>query len=197
MIRRIYLPAAFAALVAALVALKPPACVALYAGAAVYLAFAPAGALVRWRLDRRFPLAFAVYLLSLVAAGAVAAAVPPIRADYVKLGEAQARFFAEATTCPMGWALVFLQALVLAPLVEEMLFRGIVFEEVKGRLGPAAAYVVSSLVFAILHKPGLAAVPIFIVALALAFAYDRYGLPASILLHFLQNAAALWLTKGG
>jgi len=113
----------------------------------------------------------------------------------MELSEAQGRFFQVAAGCPLGVPLVVIQALVLAPLVEEVMFRGILFEEVRRRWGVAAAYVLSSLVFALLHRPGLGAVPIFIIALSLAYAYHRYGLPASIMIHFLQNAAALYISR--
>lgn len=186
---------AFIAIAMVLILLKPPICITLYAGTAIYTAFIPAGLLIKWRLSKRFPLAFVVYFLSLLAAGAVVIAVPPIRAEYIELSRSQEKFFVEVLACPLGKILAVIQALALAPLVEEVVFRGIVFEEVKGRLGTTAAYLLSSILFAFLHKPGLGAVPIFIIALALAFAYNRYGLPASVLLHFIQNAAALWLSK--
>lgn len=191
--RRVLLPFVFAAVVVAFALYRPAPCTALYVGTALYLLFTPAGLLADWRLDRRFPLAFPVYFLALLAAGAVVLAVPQIGREYIEMSKTQAKFFETASRCPLGAFLTPFQALVLAPLVEEVLFRGILFEEVKRRWGLAAAYATSSLVFALLHRPGLGAAPIFIVALSLAYAYHKYGLPASIMLHFLQNAAALYI----
>ena len=190
---RVVLPLVFAAVVVAFALYRPAPCTALYVGTALYLLFTPAGLFADWRLDRRFPLAFPVYFLALLAAGAVVLAVPQIGQEYVEMSKTQAKFFEAASRCPLGAFLTPFQALVLAPLVEEVLFRGILFEEVKKRWGPAAAYATSSFVFALLHSPGLGAVPVFIVALSLAYAYHNYGLPASIMLHFLQNAAALYI----
>jgi len=191
--QRAVVPLIFIAAVAAFALYKPAACTALYLGTTLYLTFVPAGLLAEWRLDRRFPLAILAYFLALLTAGGVILAVPPIRQEYVEMSEAQGRFFQAAARCPLGTLLVAFQALALAPLVEEVMFRGILFEEVRRRWGVAAAYMLSSLVFALLHRPGLGAVPIFIIALSLAYAYHRYGLPASIMLHFLQNAAALYI----
>jgi membrane protease YdiL (CAAX protease family) len=191
--RRVLLPFAFVAVVTAFALYRPAPCTALYVGTALYLLFTPAGLLAEWRLDKRFPLAFPIYFLALLAAGAVALAVPQIGQEYIKMGEAQAKFFEATSRCPLGAFLTAFQALLLAPLVEEVLFRGILFEEVRRRWGLAAAYVTSSFMFALLHRPGLGAVPIFIVALSLAYVYHKYGLPASIMLHFLQNAAALYV----
>jgi membrane protease YdiL (CAAX protease family) len=191
--RRVLLPFVFVAVVTAFALYRPAPCTALYVGTALYLLFTPAGLLAEWRLHKRFPLAFPVYFLTLLAAGAVALAVPQIGQEYEKIGKAQAKFFEAASRCPLGAFLTAFQALVLAPLVEEVLFRGILFEEVRRRWGQAAAYATSSFIFAFLHRPGLGAVPVFIVALSLAYTYHKYGLPASIMLHFFQNAAALYV----
>jgi membrane protease YdiL (CAAX protease family) len=191
--QRVVLPLVFAAVVTAFALYRPAPCTALYAGTALYLLFTPAGLLAKWRLDKRFPLAFPVYFLTLLAAGAVVLAVPQIGQDYIETSKAQAKFFEVTSRCPLGAFLTAFQALVLAPLVEEVLFRGILFEEVRRRWGLAAAYATSSFMFALLHRPGLGAVPVFIVALSLAYAYHKYGLPASIILHFFQNAAALYV----
>ena len=191
--RRVLLPFAFVAVVIAFALYRPAPCTALYVGTALYLLFTPAGLLADWRLDKRFPLAFPVYFLALLAAWAVVLAVPQIGQEYVEMSKTQAKFFEAASRCPLGAFLTPFQALMLAPLVEEVLFRGILFEEVKKRWGLAAAYATSSFVFALLHRPGLGAVPVFIVALSLAYAYHKYGLPASIMLHFFQNAAALYV----
>ena len=191
--RRLLLPFAFVAVVIAFALYRPAPCTALYVGTALYLLFTPAGLLAEWRLDKRFPLAFPVYFLALLAAGAVVLAVPQIGQDYIETSKAQAKFFEATSRCPLGAFLTAFQALLLAPLVEEVLFRGILFEEVRRRWGLAAAYATSSFMFALLHRPGLGAVPVFIVALSLAYAYHKYGLPASIMLHFFQNATALYV----
>ncbi|MEM1598129.1 MAG: type II CAAX endopeptidase family protein [Pyrobaculum sp.] len=192
---RLLILAAFIATVVLIGAVRPPICAGLYVGTVIYAIFLPAGLLAKWRLTKTFPLAFLVYFASLIAAGAVAAAVPPIRAEYQTLQERQTKFFAEAANCPVGEPTVAIQALALAPLVEEVMFRGLLFEEARQRLGTAAAYLISSLLFALLHSPGLGAVPIFIIALSLAYAYHKHGLPASVAIHFFQNAIALFLAK--
>ncbi|MGC8994830.1 MAG: CPBP family intramembrane glutamic endopeptidase [Pyrobaculum sp.] len=193
MVIRLMVTAAFIAGIAALAIIKPPACAALYGGTLYYAAFLPAGYLARWRLGRGFPLAYGVYFLSLTAAGLLILASPQILQSYNEVREAQARYFSAASQCPLGRPLLVMQAVFLAPLVEEVVFRGLLFEEVRGRWGTASAYLISSLGFALLHNPGLGAVPIFIVALSLAFAYHRYGLPASIMLHATQNTLAMFI----
>lgn len=192
MVIRLLVITAFIAGIAALALMKPPVCVALYGGTVYYAAFLPAGFLARWRLGRGFPLAYGVYLLSLMVAGLVTVASPQILQSFNEVREAQARYFSAASQCPLGRPLIVAQAIFLAPLVEEVVFRGLLFEEVRRLWGVAPAYLLSSLGFALLHYPGLGAIPIFIVALSLAFAYHRYGLPASIMLHATQNTLAMF-----
>ena len=75
----------------------------------------------------------------------------------------------------------------LAPFVEEVLFRGLVFGNLKSK-SRVVAYLVSCLLFALLHVwqylvPGL----------VLAWAYDHTGtLWSSILLHAAANALSVW-----
>jgi len=190
------IPLAFTTAVFAIYFAKPPICLGLYIGTLIYVAFLPAGLLAQWRLGRGFPLAFAAYFLALIAAGLIAA-IPPIGTEFQRLQRAQAEFFARAATCPLGTVAVGVQALLLAPLVEEALFRGILFEEVRRRAGMAAAYLTSSVLFAVLHSPGPGAFPIFIISLALAYAYHKHGLISSVLVHYTQNFIAFTLAYSG
>lgn len=85
---------------------------------------------------------------------------------------------------------------VLAPIVEELLFRGVFYRCVKGvfveKLDPqtaarASAFLVSAL-FAALHSNAFAAVPLFVVALFLTSLYERTGsIVAPILCHSAFN----------
>ena len=89
----------------------------------------------------------------------------------------------------------------LAPFVEEVLFRGLVFGNLKSR---AVAYAVSCLPFALLHVWQFAVkrqdityfllmVQYLVPGLVLAWAYDHTGtLWSSVLLHAAANALSVW-----
>ena len=91
----------------------------------------------------------------------------------------------------------------LAPLVEELLFRGYVFGNLK-EYSRAAAYLASCLLFALLHVWQyaaaawdfgylLAAVQYLVPGLVLAWTYERSGsLWGSVLLHCAVNGLAVW-----
>ena len=97
----------------------------------------------------------------------------------------------------------FLIVVFLAPFVEEVLFRGYVFGNLREH-SRAAAYIVSCLLFAFLHVWQFAVVSrsltyfllmlqYLVPGLVLAWAYERSGtLWGSILLHAFVNALAVW-----
>ena len=83
-------------------------------------------------------------------------------------------------------------AAMLAPVVEEMYFRGRLIDELTPRIGPRWASAISALGFAAIH--GIPAfVPAYIVFAFVLLALRRKtgGLMAPILAHAINNAAAL------
>ena len=99
--------------------------------------------------------------------------------------------------------MTLLIVIVLAPFVEEVLFRGLVFGNLKGK-SRGVAYLVSCALFALLHVWQFAVVhqdvTYFLLMLqylvpgaVLAWVYDRSGtLWTSIALHALANALSVW-----
>lgn len=91
---------------------------------------------------------------------------------------------------------VVLAGTFVAPVVEELFFRGYIFRAVAVRRGIGPAYITSALVFALFHLSGgtslLPLVPaLFVVGLLLCFAYRRTGnLLADITAHALNNGVA-------
>ncbi|WP_295581813.1 CPBP family intramembrane glutamic endopeptidase [uncultured Oscillibacter sp.] len=91
----------------------------------------------------------------------------------------------------------------LAPFVEEVLFRGLVFGNLRGK-SRAAAYLVSCLLFALLHVWQFAVVnqdityfvlmvQYLVPGLVLAWAYDHSGtLWTAVGLHAAANALSVW-----
>lgn len=107
--------------------------------------------------------------------------------------------FDAAIKLPDGriWAALFLLlASVLAPIGEEILFRGWIYTSLRASFGVVAAMLVVSVLFALAHweKTHLYALAVFPVGLGLAYIRERTGtIKASIVVHGLYNgfAAAL------
>jgi membrane protease YdiL (CAAX protease family) len=85
-------------------------------------------------------------------------------------------------------------ALFLAPIAEEVLFRGIMYPALKQVGLPRAALWITSLLFAAIHINLMSFVPLLVLALVLVFVYERTdNLLAPILAHSLFNAANLFV----
>jgi membrane protease YdiL (CAAX protease family) len=95
----------------------------------------------------------------------------------------------------LSWFQFFLTLLgagLLAPVAEELFFRGFFYTALRQRLGIVAAAMISSLVFAIGHIDALGVVAasfIMGIALALAYEYTR-SLWAAIAIHAINNSLA-------
>lgn len=93
---------------------------------------------------------------------------------------------------PAGIALLIFAAVVLAPIGEETLFRGVLLPWLRRFLGPDAAVWVSAVLFGIGHlRYGFYLSTIVVYGLVLGWARLRTGnLRASIVLHMIINAVA-------
>jgi len=82
-------------------------------------------------------------------------------------------------------------AVVAAPLCEEFIFRGLIFGGLRRSMGFLPAAALSAGLFAIVHPP-VSIIPVFVVGLCTAFAYERSkGLLAPMLVHAFYNAAVV------
>ena len=90
-------------------------------------------------------------------------------------------------------ALAVVLAVVLGPLLEELLFRGFLQSLASQRLGRAGGVIVSSLPFALLHGAGDAG-PVFVLSLLIGWLRQRtQSLLAPWAVHGLNNGLMLYL----
>ena len=91
-----------------------------------------------------------------------------------------------------GWLL--LSAVVLAPLLEEVVFRGYITSGIQYAYGPIAAWITSSIIFGIAHGTAGPAVNATFCGFVLGFFYMRYrSLTLVIMLHAMNNLTACFL----
>jgi len=87
----------------------------------------------------------------------------------------------------------FVLAVLLAPIFEEIIFRGMIFRGLRRGAPLLPAVLLSSLLFASVH-PLTSAPSVFIVALCSAMALEASGsLLAAILIHSIYNCSAMFL----
>ena len=93
---------------------------------------------------------------------------------------------------PLGIALKFIAVALLAPTIEELLFRGYLQTSLTNRMNHHIAIWLAALVFALVHMQPLATPALMILGAAFGYLYHRTGsLLTCILLHVVNNSAAL------
>ena len=93
---------------------------------------------------------------------------------------------------PIVVALMAIAAVIVAPIAEEVVFRGYLYPASKHFCGPVGGILFSSLVFAAAHANVVAIAPLFTLAVLLCLAYEFTGsIWANISIHFLFNAATV------
>lgn len=86
------------------------------------------------------------------------------------------------------FAVLFLLIVVAAPVVEELVFRGVLYRFLKGRVKPWLALTISSLLFAVIHFNILQLLPLFLLGMLLGRAYERTGsLRVPVAFHAIFN----------
>ena len=80
--------------------------------------------------------------------------------------------------------------ILIAPLMEELVFRGVFYHRFRS-YGKYFAAFCTAFFFALMHSNFLQFAPAFSMGIILFFIRDRYGLPYSILLHFSNNLLAI------
>jgi len=88
---------------------------------------------------------------------------------------------------------LFVYGVIIAPIVEEFVFRQWFFGGLYPTFGFWAAAVLSSAIWALLHVQWYSQPWIFCVGLVFAYVYITYGLFWSIMLHLINNLVAVTL----
>jgi len=105
----------------------------------------------------------------------------------------------EALTDPGGfnWLsffAVFVVGAIIAPIVEETLFRGLLYQWLRARTSILIAVIASATIFAVAHIIPLLFPALFVVGLILTLVYEwTRSLWVTITIHFLQNGMAIVL----
>lgn len=98
----------------------------------------------------------------------------------------------QTATDPMVLILMAIAAVLVAPVCEEIVFRGYLYPVAKKYAGTWTAAICSGLVFAAAHGSLAALLPLFIFGIVLALLYEKTGsLWAPMAVHFCFNGATV------
>lgn len=97
----------------------------------------------------------------------------------------------QTATEPGLLPIVFLSGAIIAPIAEEIVFRGYMYKAFRDRFKPGYAILLSAALFSIIHLEWRAALSLFVIGIVLAYVYEKTGnLMAPITLHILNNSVA-------
>lgn len=99
---------------------------------------------------------------------------------------------------PLTSALLIIFAVGVAPLAEEIVFRAGLFRYLRGRVPRVVAYLLPAVIFGALHANLAAFVPLTVLGVAFAVAYERTGnIAVPIIAHSLFNLNTVALLFAG
>ncbi|MCQ2380296.1 MAG: CPBP family intramembrane metalloprotease [Victivallaceae bacterium] len=147
----------------------------------------------------REPLSKRIVWTSLLAGVILAAVLPFVTLSWRHLLDilevhAPNQMIAENIVSSSGWNLVLMlvSSILVAPVMEELLFRRLVYGLLLDKCGPLPALVVSSMVFSAIHGSLTAAPALVVVGALLVVWYRRKGnILAPMLMHASYNAVTV------
>lgn len=111
--------------------------------------------------------------------------IHPIHPDMQKLENADSL---------IGYSAVLISGILIAPISEEVYFRGFTYTILKKRFGKIAGIILSSLLFAVVHLNYLWwTVPVFVIGIGLALLFERTSSLVSVIIaHATINLLAVF-----
>jgi hypothetical protein len=104
---------------------------------------------------------------------------------------AEARELTDKATDAVGVVLLVLVVVVLAPVIEELFFRGLLLRSLERRVGRWGALIISSLVFGAVHLQALQFLALTVIGLVLGWLTQHFGrLGPAIWAHVAFNGVA-------
>lgn len=150
---------------------------------------------------RRFPflkalvLVVVVWLAFLVAAQVVLTLIAIIVPNFNPAQTQVTEFSGAGSQAEMQ--LAFIALVIMPPIMEETVFRGLVFPAIANRLGAVWGMILSSAVFAMAHFQPNIVVYTFVLGLILCWLYLKFkSTIPGMMLHMLNNGLAFWALMG-
>lgn len=149
--------------------------------------------LVSWMDIGLVPIGFIAYLVGAWAIMAIAIALFPGFAP----DQMQNVGFTNITD-QTGYLLAFTTLVVIAPIAEELLFRGYLYGKLRGHVPMYAAILMTSVLFALVHMQWNVGLNVFALSIVMCGLREITGsIWAGILLHMAKNAVAFYILFAG
>ncbi|MDR0591410.1 MAG: CPBP family intramembrane metalloprotease [Candidatus Nomurabacteria bacterium] len=136
------------------------------------------------------PAAFIVYMIAAAILTTLAAGVLP----WYDVNQAQdVGFSNDNLVSQVDYILAFISLVVVAPVVEEMIFRGYLYGKLRGYVGIVVSTLIVSVLFGVAHGQWNVGVNVFAMSLVLCGLRELTGnIWSGVLLHMLKNGIAYY-----
>lgn len=99
---------------------------------------------------------------------------------------------------PATWVLLGVAVVIVAPIAEELFFRGLIFRALAGRMRLIVAYALGGLVFGVFHLNVSVVVPFSVIGLVFAFVFWNSGsLWTTMVAHAVVNGLSFAIAVAG
>ena len=115
-----------------------------------------------------------------------------------EIGDVQVPSLVDGVDSTLDIIFLAVAIVIVAPFIEELFFRGFLYDQLRGKGGTLLTIVVTSLLFAFVHFSLITLIPIFIMGIAMGMLRERSGsiLP-SMIFHSANNLLALIVLAKG
>lgn len=148
------------------------------------------GGLLKWRDLFLAPSGWLVYLLLTVGLGLLADKIIPW---YDATQKQDLGFTSQMIVTSFDKLTVFLMLVIVAPITEELLFRGYLYGKLRKKISVISATLLVSLLFGLAHGSWNVGVDTFALSLVMCIIREETGsIYPTILMHMLKNGIALY-----
>lgn len=133
-------------------------------------------------------------ILPVIALAACFNVITSVVISYIPWPESWMESYMASSSAIDNSVIAWITAVVMAPVLEEIVFRGLMYTRLKKGLPIIAAAIITSLTFGTVHGTIIWAVYTFIFSLVLIWVFERFqSLTACILLHMAYNLSGMAL----
>lgn len=144
------------------------------------------------------PISAAAEQIALEITGAVVGPAQAQRWDAHEHAAVPVERILQGTLTPGDLVLILVLICVVVPFTEELFFRGFAFGAMRARWRKPAAILLSAAFFAAVHLQVIHFLPVLVLGIVLAYAYDQTGsLVAPVVVHAVNNLVAILSTLYG
>ena len=118
-----------------------------------------------------------------------------VAVNYFPWPQAWMEAYLESSAPLDGSLMSWLTAVVMAPILEEIVFRGLIYTRLKKGMPTVVAAVLAALVFGLMHGTIIWVIYAFVTGLVMIWIFEKYqSLAANIIFHLAFNAMGLILS---